>query len=433
MRVRADVVLESAPGVTRRVGAVAESGGRVAFQYHPEFLAQEGASISPILMPLARRVYEFPSLRRSEAFHGLPGVLADSLPDRFGTRVMDAYFRARGQHPDALSAVQRLLYVGARGMGALSYAPSEAIDGNGAIDLPLTLGLLRDQARRAIRGEAGDALREIMAAASSAGGMRAKALVAWNRAANEIDYSAVLPQAGFEPWLIKFDGVGEDGAPQPWCRTEFAYMRLAEQAGIEVPEVALIEDGPYRHFAARRFDRTDAGHRIHMASLCGLQHVDYNLPAAVGYELLCDTCHALHLGAPAIEEVYRRMVFNVVARNQDDHTKNFCFLMDPETFEWYLSPGFDLTYANGNGWTRTHQMTVSGKASGIERDDLLQVARRYGVRRGAQIIDEVVDAMHGWPDEAGNAGLDDAWIERIRADQRLDLGVTQAAGMSPGF
>jgi serine/threonine-protein kinase HipA len=427
-RVRADVVLMDGSPDGIPVGAVAEQGGRIAFQYRPEFVASGVGSISPIMMPLSSRVYEFPSLQRTEAFGGLPGVLADSLPDRFGTRIMEAYFRAKGIAPGALSPVQRLLYVGQRAMGALAFSPPFDQSGDSDVVLPLTLGLLRDQARRAIRGDVATGLREIMAAASSAGGMRAKALIAWNRETNEVDYGSTTSPPGFEAWLLKFDGVGADGEPEPWCRMEYAYTRMGAACGIEVPEVELIREGEFCHFATRRFDRGPNGERIHMASLCGLQHADFNLPGAFGYELMFDTCHALQLGAGTIEEAYRRMVFNVLSRNQDDHTKNSAFtsrLGQDGALKWDLSPAYDLTYANGAGWTRVHQMTICGKAEGIERSDLLTVAERYGVRRAEQIIDEVAAVVSSWRDFADEAGVPEEWIERCAADHRLHLAVRQ--------
>lgn len=427
MRVRADVMLDDGvSNAPKRVGAVSDDGRTIAFQYAPEYRASGGVSISPVLMPLSPSVFVFPELRGVEAFHGLPGVLADALPDRFGTRLMNAYFRQTGKDPGELSAVQRLLYIGRRAMGALTFSPPEGGDAEGARE-PLTLALLREQARAAIEGRTTVVLREIQAAASSAGGARAKALVAWNRETGTLAFGDKPLEPGFDHWLLKFDGVGTDGGPQVWCRLEYAYARMAQAAGITTPEVALIEDGDLRHFASKRFDR-DGNRRHHMTSLAGLEHLDFNVPAIAGYEVAFDVCNALDLGAPDRDELYRRMVFNVVARNQDDHPKNLAFLMDVGSGTWSLSPGYDLTYARGAGYTRTHQMTVNGKAEGITGEDLRAVAKACSVRNAGRIVDEVISAVANWPEHAAAAGVDEEMMIKCREDHQLDVGLAVPRG-----
>lgn len=421
-RIRADVFLSAGDAEPVRVGAVADDGRSIRFAYALDYA---GPSISPIFLPrqpAPARAFVFPELRGISAFQGLPGVLADSLPDRFGTRLMNAYFQQTGVRVDDLSPVRRLLYIGDRAMGALTFAPADGLPAK-ALEENVTLALLRDQARRAIQGQLDQALSEIRMAASSAGGMRAKALINWDRETNEVGFGSAPASAGHEPWLVKFDGVGEDADPQPWCRLEYAYTQMAAEAGIEIADVTLIADGELRHFAAKRFDREGA-HRIHVASLAGLQHVDFNVPGACGYELACQTCLELSLGAPEIEEMYRRMLFNVIACNQDDHPKQIEFLMDPSSGLWRLAPAYDLTYAHGAGYTRTHQMSVRGRVEGITRDDLLAVGRQFGVRRPEQQIDHVAQAVARWPAFAREVDLPTHWVDACQKDHRLKLAIT---------
>lgn len=418
-RIRADVYLNPGDAAPIHVGAVADDGRSIRFAYSPKYA---GPSIAPIFLPLQGRAFAFPELRGVAAFQGLPGVLADALPDRFGTRLMNAYFKQTGERVEDLSPVRRLLYIGDRAMGALSFAPADGLPAR-AMEENVTLALLRDQARRAIQGQLDHALSEIRMAASSAGGMRAKALINWDRKTNEVGFGSAPAGDGHEPWLVKFDGVGEAPGPQPWCRLEYAYTQMAAEAGIEIAEVTLIEDGELRHFAAKRFDR-EATRRIHVASLAGLQHVDFNVPGACGYELAFQTCLELGLAAPEVEEMYRRMLFNVIACNQDDHPKQIEFLMDPGSGLWRLAPAYDLTYAHGAGYTRTHQMSVRGRVEGITRDDLLTVGRQFGVRRPEQQIDQVAQAVARWPAFAREVDLPADWVETCRKDHRLQLAIT---------
>lgn len=415
-RIRADVYLDPGDGDRVHVGAVADDGHNIRFAYTSTYT---GPSISPILLPREARVFAFPELKGVAAFQGLPGVLADALPDRFGTRLMNAYFQQTGLRVEDLSPVRRLLYIGDRAMGALSFVPAEGLPAR-ALQENVTLSLLRDQARRAIQGQLDHALSEIRMAASSAGGMRAKALLHWNRKTNAVGFGSAPADAGSEPWLVKFDGVGEVGGPQPWCRLEHAYTRMAAAAGIETVPVTLIEEGELRHFAAKRFDRNGV-RRIHVASLAGLQHIDFNVPGVCGYEAAFQTCLALGLATPSVEEMFRRMAFNVIACNQDDHPKQIEYLMDPRSGEWRLAPAYDLTYAHGVGYTRTHQMSVAGRVEGIQRDDLMEVGRRFGVRYPERQLDQVAAAVERWPDYAAESGLPEVWMETCRKDHRMHL------------
>ena len=293
------------------------------------------------------------------------------------------------------------------------YLPALPVDGPGMRE-PIALERLREQAKRAVEGDVEAAMPQIMEAGTSAGGARAKALVYWNRTSNAVMVgSAATP--GYEPWLVKFDGVSSDGDRFPWTRMEFAYNEMARAAGLALPPSCLIEASGFQHFAVRRFDVAADGRRLHMHSLCGLQHMDYKHPQAAGYELLLRSCLSLNLGAGSLREAYRRMVFNVVARNQDDHTKNFAFLMDPKSFLWELAPAFDVTYANGSGWTASHQMTINGKDRNIWREDLLAVGEMFDIETAETIIADVAHAVRRWPEFANGAGLPQVWTERIKS------------------
>lgn len=417
----------------RLVGAVVEDAdGVITFEYDEEF-RRSALDISPIKLPLATRgPVQFPELRRSEAFLGLPGVLADALPDRFGNAVIRRYFEQRGESDKAMSAVQRLLYVGPRAMGALEFQPSLELPRRPAEQLPLDVADLVAQSRSIIEGKSDVVVAEIMLIGASAGGMRPKAQILWNRKTNTVRSGHARPEPGDEHWLIKFDGVPPLGAditvgrdpgtkPQPFMRIEFAYSIMARTAGLVLPEAHLLHERGYAHFMVRRFDRVDAG-RIHQHTLGGLLHADYNLQAAVSYEEYLRTVLRLGLGREAIEEGFRRVVFNVLAVNQDDHVKNLSFLMDGAG-KWALSPAYDVTFAKGHGWTRHHQMTVAGKREGIDRADLEKLGRDFGLgRRSAEVIDRVVAALTGWEKAAAEAGVPGSWVRRIREEVDAQAG-----------
>lgn len=402
------------------VGAVAEeSNGVITFEYSPDFVRQ-GLEISPFKLPRSRAgPVTFPELARLEAFGGLPGVLADALPDRFGNAVIQRYFANRGEPDRALSPVQKLLYVGERAMGALEFRPAIKLPQTPGVRESLEVASLVAEARRIIEGSTDVALPEIMRVGASAGGAKPKALVLWNRTKGIVRSGFAKPRVGDEQWIIKFDGVGEFGAPdpkpQPYNRIESAYAGIAKAAGVATPETALLEERRLAHFMVRRFDRAGKS-RLHMHTLGGMQHVDYNQPGLFSYEQYLRTVLELNLGYPAIEEAFRRAVFNVAMVNQDDHVKNFAFLMD-RTGAWALAPAYDLTYAKGHGFTRTHQMTLGGKAEGITKKDLLALGKEMGIKRdGAHVVEQVVDARGQWKRHAEEAGVSNDLTDRIAAE-----------------
>jgi serine/threonine-protein kinase HipA len=401
------------------VGAVAEeASGIVTFEYSPDF-ARQGLEISPLKLPLSRAgPVTFPELARLEAFAGLPGVLADALPDRFGNAVIRRYFAGRGEPDRALSPVQKLLYVGKRGMGALEFRPAIRLPPTPAEQESLEVARLVKEARRVVEGAPDVAVPEIMRVGASAGGAWPKALILWNPVTREVRGGFAKPRAGDEPWILKLDGVGDldapDPAPQPYNRIEYAYAGIARAAGVDVSETFLLRERRLAHFMVRRFDRA-AGGRLHMHTLGGMQHADYNVPGLFSYEEYLRTVLALGLGHAALEQAYRRAVFNVALVNQDDHVKNFSFLMDRRG-AWGLAPAYDLTYAKGQGFTRAHQMTLGGKTGDIGRKDLLALGDAMGIRRsGARVIEEVVEGRASWIARAREAGVPPDLARKIEA------------------
>jgi serine/threonine-protein kinase HipA len=409
------------------VGAVAELGdGRVIFEYEPAF-ARSGLEISPVKLPLSLNgPVSFPELARVESFGGLPGVLADALPDAFGNAVIRRYFEARGTPNAAFSPVQKLLYIGQRAMGALEFLPPLDVPPSPNAEMAIEVARLVAEARRVIAGDPVVAVPEMMQSGASAGGARAKATILWNREQNEVRSAFATRRAGDEHWLIKFDGVSRGGGGHgieaefqagPWGRIEYAYSVMARAAGIEMMESQLLREREFAHFLTKRFDRVDH-RRLHLHSLGGLQHIDYNVRGAFSYEGYFRTIRQIGLGQPSIDEAFRRMTFNLAARNQDDHVKNLGFVMDANG-DWRLAPAFDLTWAMGGQWARTHQMTARGKDDEFTRDDLLAIGREFDVAKGgAGIIEQVDAALAVWPTAAREAELDATMIDQINASFR---------------
>ena len=408
----------------RRVGAVAVTeDAQIVFEYDPEF-RRTGLEISPRQLPLSTEGPQtFPGLAKLEAFEGLPGVLADSLPDRFGNAIIEKFFAERGRGGERLGPVQKLLYVGSRAMGALEYQPAEKIPRKYREDEALEVAGLVAAARRVVEGDTEVAIPEIMRLGSSAGGARAKAIILWNPGSEKVRSAFAPRRAGDEEWLIKFDGVGEIGNPNPepqvFNRIEHAYSRLAREAGIDMAETRLMEERDFAHFMTRRFDRTESGGRLHLHTLGGMEHIDYNVPRLYSYEQYFRLVLALGLGYPALEEAYRRACFNLLAVNQDDHVKNFSFLMDDHG-RWRLSPAYDLTFVRGRFFTQDHQMTFAGKRNDFTSSDLVAIGARFDLKRdGRDIVDEVTEALQRWPEFAGAVGVPDDKIAAIGDQFRI--------------
>lgn len=414
------------------VGAVAwdSARGLAAFEYDPAFVRQ-GRAIAPLTMPLRAGVQSFPGLNR-DTFHGLPGLLADALPDRFGNRIIDAWLARQGRSASSFTPVERLCYLGVRGMGALEFHP--AIGPRAAKSIPLELDeltqLVKDIFRHRtewvvnLKGRKADALNTIIRVGTSAGGNRAKAVIAWNPKTHELRSGQADLPTGFEPWILKFDGVADSamGDPKGFGRVELAYHKMAMKAGITMMPCALLEEEGRAHFMTKRFDRDAKGAKIHVQSLCAMAHYDFNAAGAYSYEQALSVIQRLHLGYAALGDLYRRMVFNVVARNQDDHTRNIAFLMDHQGL-WRLSPAFDVVWAyNSKGaWTNRHQMTINGKRDHFARADLLAVAETFGIKGAADIMDQVTETVAGWRATAKECGVDPALQKSIATTHRTKL------------
>jgi len=420
----------------RTIGAVSLGDGDevAAFEYDPAF-ARSGIGIAPLTMPLARRVYSFPELSR-QTFYGLPGLLADSLPDRFGHVLIDAWLALQGRQPDSFNVIERLCYTGERGMGALEFAPAtgpaarqaDRIQIDRLVELASRILTQRNHLQASFADEGKDrAMADILRVGTSAGGARAKAVIAWNPATNEVRSGQVAAGEGFEYWLLKFDGVSgnrdkELEDPKGYGVIEYAYAAMARDCGIELTECRLFEENGRRHFMTRRFDRLANGEKLHMQSLCALAHFDFNLAGAYAYEQALLAIRQLGLPMQAIEQMFRRMVFNIVARNQDDHVKNIAFLMN-KAGEWSLAPAFDMTYSYNpaGAWTASHQMTLNGKRDHFTLDDFRACARAASMKRGRAetIVREVQAVVSRWGEYADAAGLPVGTRDKIQRTLRL--------------
>jgi serine/threonine-protein kinase HipA len=396
------------------VGAVIwdESRMLASMEFESSFI-WAGLDLAPVTMPLSeisagKRVFSFPGLGR-ETFNGLPGLLSDSLPDRFGNALLDRWLAEQGRTKQSVNPVERLCYTGSRGMGALEFEPSmkfgrttdsEKVE----VDRLVELARLVLDEKKGLNGKKAETeniagLNEIIKVGTSAGGARAKAVIAYNEETGEMRSGQVGASEGFGYWLIKFDGVTNKqlGDPEGYGRIEYAYYLMAKACGIEMSECKLLEENGRAHFMTKRFDRTDGGERYHMLTLCGIAHLDYNDPLSYAYEDAFEVMRMLRLSYPDAEQLYRRMVFNVIALNQDDHTKNISFLMN-RTGKWKLAPAYDVSYAYNpdNRWIFQHQMAVNGKRQHISRLDLLEVARNMNIKKSKEIINEVKTSVANW-------------------------------------
>jgi serine/threonine-protein kinase HipA len=412
----------------RTVGAVALDTrlGYYAFEYEPSFV-KTGVELAPLTLPLAqaREPFVFTDLPEP-TYRRLPALLADALPDDFGNALIDGWMAAQGVERSRITPLDRLAYMGKRGMGALEFRPSRSPAGTGTT--AISLAKLVEGARRAVRGDlaseclAGAALTQIIRVGTSAGGARAKAVVALNPATQEIRAGQFDVEPGFEHWLLKFDGVGADkelGGSQDYGRIEYAYHLMATAAGIAMSPCRLQEENGRAHFMTRRFDR-DGNRKHHMQTLCAMAHLDYKQKASHDYSQLFQTLARLRLGYEALEEAFRRMAFNVMAANCDDHTKNFSFLLR-EGEGWALAPAYDVTHAHNpaGDWTNQHLMAVNGKFTGIDRADLLAVADRFGIGTAAKVLRRVGEAVSAWPDFAAEAKVSLGETRRIREHHRV--------------
>ena len=425
------------------VGAVAWLDDReyAVFEYDKDFL-KKGLDIAPITMSLndARRgdgKFAFSALNK-ETYLGLPGMLADVLPDKFGNSIIDAWLARNGRDSASFSPVERLCYSGKRGMGALEFSPTviEKYDDSVAVEIAELVKLAQDvmQERKALDvqlskardKENEDAILDILRVGRSAGGARPKAVIAMNDKGNVISGQTDVPK-GYDYWLLKFDGVTdlELGEPKDYGRIEYAYYLMAKEAGIEMMPCKLLEENGRAHFMTKRFDRENqSGQQVkqHMQTLCGIAHYDFNSAGATSYEQAFEVMRKLRLSKAEATQQYRRMLFNIISRNQDDHTKNISFLMNQQG-EWRLSPAYDVTYSHNPAgqWTNQHQMSVNGKRDHFTREELIETGKSISLSRPDEILEEVISAVGKWLDFAKEAGVSKKISLEIQKHQRMGI------------
>jgi serine/threonine-protein kinase HipA len=420
------------------IGAVSwlEDRKLAVFQYMPDF-ARSAIELAPLTMPLSPQPYQFAALAR-DAFKGLPGLLADSLPDKFGNALIDAWLTAQGRSAASFNPVERLCYIGTRGMGALEFHPM--LFAGARQSRPLEIEALTRLASDVLNHREGlagvlkgdddqEPLEDILRVGTSAGGARAKAVIAWNAQTGEFRSGQVKAEEGFGYWLMKFDGISNNrdkelADPQGFGLIEYGFHLLALAAGVDMSECRIHHEGGRAHFMTRRFDRDAKGNKLHMQSLAAMRHFDFNAAGAYSYEQAVETIRQLGLPALDIEQQFRRAVLNVLIRNQDDHVKNIAFLMNRKG-EWRLSPAFDVSYAyNPTGsWTQQHQMSLNGKRDHFELDDLLQFGAFCGMkpRKAQGIIEEIAAQVANWMGFAEQAGVDEQTAARLHAAMRWQM------------
>ena len=419
----------------KNIGAVAlDEKGVANFEYEKKFI-KERLEIAPLMMPLNEdQIYSFPRIGR-ETFKGLPGLLADSLPDAFGNKLIDAWLVREGRSKNDFSSIERLCYTGERGMGALEFSPTIRKTGK-LKSVPIEVGEMVKfanevlSARENLQVEIGEnakknkeALETIISVGTSAGGARPKAVIAYNSESGEVRSGQLQVPEGFEHWLLKFDGVSKAqlglNDPMGFGKIEYTYYQMAKKAGIEMSECKLLKENGRTHFMTKRFDRVGI-EKLHMQTLCAIAHFDFNDAGAYSYEQAFQVIRQLNLPHEHTLQLYRRMVFNIVARNQDDHTKNISFIMN-KAGEWALSPAYDITFGcdQDNQWMSAHQMTVNGKRDEFVLADLEIIAKSTGVKNWKLIIEEVKVAVDEWKKLATANEVDLVKINEITKLHRM--------------
>jgi serine/threonine-protein kinase HipA len=412
----------------KRVGAIAwnENTGVATFEYQPSFFENEW-DLSPLKMPMdgaEKKIFSFSELRDIITFKGLPGLLADVLPDKYGNSLINVWLAQNGRPANSMNPVELLCFIGKRGMGALEFEPAlpkannEAtkIELNSLIHIAQEILSGKQHFNTKLSANESKALSDILKIGTSAGGARAKAVITFNPLTNEIRSGQADAPAGFSHWLLKFDGVVDQqmGTSSGYGRVEMAYYMMAQAAAIVMTECRLLEENNRAHFMTKRFDRASNNDKFHIQSFCAIMHYDFNEITAYSYEQLFETMRSMLLPYPDAEQLFRRMVFNVMAKNCDDHTKNFSFIMD-KAGQWRLAPAFDICHAfrPGSTWVSQHSLSINGKRQNITRDDLLQVAKRMNIKKAATIINEVHAAVSKWDDFASQANVETVLREAI--------------------
>ncbi|MEQ8811086.1 MAG: type II toxin-antitoxin system HipA family toxin [Imperialibacter sp.] len=411
-----------------RVGAIAWDPTKElgVFEYEPSFLSNNW-DLAPVQMPLQEargRVFSFPELRTTSTFKGLPGLLADILPDKYGNALINTWLTRHGRPTNSLNPVETLCFIGSRGMGALEVEPAfpKADDKATEIEIESLIQVAeqilsgRKDFAANVASDEEKALIDILKIGSSAGGARAKALITYNKSTGDIKSGQTNAPKGFTHWIIKFDGVTDTqfGSSSGYGRVEMAYYLMAKEAGITMTDSQLLEENGRAHFMTQRFDRIPDQGKVHVQSFCAMRHFDFNEVTMYSYEQLFETMRFLGLPYPQAEQLYRRMVFNVMGRNCDDHTKNFAFMMD-KAGQWTLSPAFDVchAYRPGSDWVSQHALSINGKRTGITKSDLLSVAYQMNVKKANTIIQEIAEVVSRW----------DKYAERVDVEEVLQAGI----------
>lgn len=412
----------------RHIGSISQndSNSLMNFRY-TDWAIDNNINLSPIMMPPQRRTYQFPDLIRT-SFNGVPGLISDSLPDKFGNAVVNNWLVKQGRQPDSMGAVERLCYTGERGMGALEYRPqsgpnfsaTQKVDVDELVNLASSI--LRQRKEFIVKPEKDENLGVLLKLGTSAGGARAKAIIAWNPETNEIRSGQIKTGDGFEYWIIKLDGVDENSDKERndeagYGKIEYAYYLMAKSCGIEIMDCRLYEENGRSHFMTKRFDRINGGEKLHMQTLAAITHTDYNYPGIYSYEEAGRIVKLLTNDQSQVEQLFKRMVFNVLAMNQDDHVKNISFLMD-KGLKWTLSPAYDIGFAynpEGN-YTSKHQMTVNGKQSQFVMDDFISCGKYMGLTKAKvnKIFECVAESVSNWEHYASIAGVTEQKMEIIK-------------------
>ncbi|WP_321779384.1 type II toxin-antitoxin system HipA family toxin [Sulfurimonas sp.] len=397
-----------------KVGVLYEKNGVISFEYEQGFL-DSGLNLSPLKLPFSRETY---SNTDDKYFGTLAGVFFDSLPDKFGTKVMERYYESKNMAVKDLTLLQKLIYIGNTGMGALEYEPSEKFSNDSMSVEPIEIRELYESTKKIVKGETTQSIKEMLAlmdSAIQAGGARPKSTIGWNRDKNIITNSKNT-DADYEQWLVKFDSVDENAIPTDFTKLEYVYMDMAKDCDINIPLTDMIKDNGLSHFAIKRFDRNGLN-RIHMHSLASIVHVNFNEPLHYSYDEAMRVVRYITKDANDIEEFYKRAVFNVVAVNQDDHAKNTSFLMNYKG-EWSLSPAYDITYANGKHYTKNHQMSIVGKVNNFEQEDLVQLGVNNGIKkeRTIEIIENTITVVSSFSQRAKKIGIREDLVILVKHD-----------------
>lgn len=409
----------------KTVGAVAWNAqeAMASFEY-ADSLAIKNLPIAPIKMP-TKKVYSFPELVESTTFRGLPGLLADSLPDRYGHELINIWLAQNGRPENSLNPVELLCFIGTRGMGALEFEPTiSPVSPSASLELEhlilYTQQLLNNKEQTLLRTDSAmrDVMIDVLKMGTSAGGARPKAIIAYNEHTGDIRSGQTLPGKGYEHWLLKFDGVCDTqfGATYGYGRVEMAYYKMATDFGVTMTESRLIEENDRAHFMTKRFDRINGDQKVHVQTLCALQHFDYNKTTNYSYEQLFQTMRLLKLNYAEAEQMYRRMVFNVLSRNCDDHTKNFAFMMKADGV-WTLAPAYDIchSYRPNSDWVSQHNLSINGKRNGFTMHDLIHFAEQHSIRHAKQIVEEGLAIVNNWADYAHQCKVSDSLTNAIDA------------------